>query len=190
MSEFWKIAFAMSAWGEFAFIISTYAHEHHIITHDEYSSVVLAVLLSVVISPVLLSLVISYYDKKAKVTISEIKTDISNPGVSGDQQVYYCVDIKTGAAWGQQKSILDALYRLKLEIVDFRSWHAATVDDKHPTAVFFETYLRDTKLTLPPMQFVDLEAFEKEKISLRVRDIHETLNVAVHCEHPSISISR
>jgi len=40
--------------------------------------------------------------------------DISNSRVWGGQKVYYCVDIKTGAAWGQQESILDALYRLNL----------------------------------------------------------------------------
>jgi len=120
-SEFWKIAFAMSAWGEFAFIIATYSHEHEIMTDDEYSSVILAVMLSVVISPVALSLVIKHYNKKMKEISKDIESHtIGDIAIKPAKQVYYSVDIKTDPSWEQHSSILAALKKLEVQILDFR----------------------------------------------------------------------
>jgi len=85
---------------------------------------------------------------------------------------------------------LAALQKLELEVVDFGSWHASNIDKKHPTFMLFETYIRDMKLTLPPKHFIELDTIEKAKFSLRVRDIHEALELAVRCKHPNITISR
>ena len=57
-SEFFKVGFAMTAWGEFAFITAATAKEAGIIDAELFSSAILAVMLSVVVSPVLLRLVI------------------------------------------------------------------------------------------------------------------------------------
>ena len=57
-SEFFKVGFAMTAWGEFAFITAATAKEAGIIDAELFSSAILAVMLSVVVSPVFLRLVI------------------------------------------------------------------------------------------------------------------------------------
>ncbi len=50
-SEAAKIGFAMSAWGEFAFIVATASKEAGTLGHEDYSAVILAVLLSAVYAP-------------------------------------------------------------------------------------------------------------------------------------------
>ena len=59
ISEFFTIAFSMSAWGEFAFILATASYTSGTMDKDSYSSVLMAVLLSVVISPLCLRATLS-----------------------------------------------------------------------------------------------------------------------------------
>ncbi|KAL1495156.1 hypothetical protein AB1Y20_017021 [Prymnesium parvum] len=53
-AEFFKVGFAMAAWGEFAFITATTARAEGIIDQKTFSAVILAVVISVVVSPILL----------------------------------------------------------------------------------------------------------------------------------------
>ena len=69
-SEFFKVGFAMTAWGEFAFITAATAKEAGIIDAELFSSAILAVMLSVVVSPVLLRLVIVRNQKAAVASIA------------------------------------------------------------------------------------------------------------------------
>ena len=50
-SEAAKIGLAMSAWGEFAFIVATASKEAGTLGHEDYSAVILAVLLSAIYAP-------------------------------------------------------------------------------------------------------------------------------------------
>merc|ERR1711997_1075759 len=53
-----------SAWGEFAFILATASYAAGTLDDESFAAVLLAVLLSVIYSPYLLTLTISYYNKK------------------------------------------------------------------------------------------------------------------------------
>jgi len=60
------ISFAMSAWGEFAFIVVLYGKDEALIADDIFASVVLAILLSVILAPICLRATISYYGRKER----------------------------------------------------------------------------------------------------------------------------
>ena len=59
------ISFAMSAWGEFAFIVVLYGKEEALIAEDIFASVVLAIMLSVIIAPICLRATISFFSQPA-----------------------------------------------------------------------------------------------------------------------------
>ena len=59
------VGLAMSAWGEFAFITATTARREGLMDAHTFSAVILAVMMSVVLSPTLLRLHLSRSSKTA-----------------------------------------------------------------------------------------------------------------------------
>jgi len=57
------VGFSMAAEGEFAFVIAVFAVSSELITREQYASIVFAVLLSTILSPLMLRLTISYFNK-------------------------------------------------------------------------------------------------------------------------------
>jgi len=57
LREVLKISLSMSVWGEFAFVLATTCKANKILTHEEFSSIIFAILLSIIISPIILKFV-------------------------------------------------------------------------------------------------------------------------------------
>lgn len=98
-SEFCKVGFAMSAWGEFAFITATTARGAGIIDQQTFSAAILAVVVSVIVSPILLRLAISRSNRSA---LSLIQASEADAATSRGEEVPVCYHLRTDSAlqWG------------------------------------------------------------------------------------------
>ena len=123
-SEFFKVGFAMTAWGEFAFITAATAKEAGIIDAELFSSAILAVMLSVVVSLVLLRLVIVRNQKAAVASIASAK-EHARGGGTGDVPVYYRLQTRSAPSWGLNARLMDIVTTNSLQTLDFRSQHSA-----------------------------------------------------------------
>lgn len=169
------IAWSMSAWGEFAFILATTSYADGTIDKVTFSAVLLAVLLSVIVSPLMLSMSISYFDKREKNKISEELEKFEGTNL---HPVYYAINTKSRGSWGHQHKILDKLFNLQLEIIDFRSWHAPEYNHSHDNPLTKESfYVQDKVLALSPTKHLD--DFDKEELTNRVKQIRLALKNAL-----------
>jgi len=161
-AEFFKVGFAMAAWGEFAFITATTARAEGIIDQKTFSAVILAVVISVVVSPILLRWTIVRSSRHAVASIeaaaqSTVKSYVcasthvpSPPSAEGatrqpsleEAPVCYHLHTQSSACWGLNARLLDALSDQSLHVLDFRSQHADYVIN--------ELYLKDLRLHAPP----------------------------------------
>merc|ERR1712038_1275201 len=169
--EFFIVGFSMSAWGEFAFILATVSYSEGTMDKESFSSVLLAVLLSVIYSPYGLAFVISYYEKQAQKKMDEHLAQFDDKNL---HPLYFGINTKARGSWGHQDKILKTIFDLNLEIIDFRSWHAPEYNHSHHMPLTKESfYVVDNRAVLPPTKY--LSAQEKKVLAERVKHIREGL---------------
>jgi len=167
--EFFIVGFSMSAWGEFAFILATTSYAEGTMDKESFSAVLLAVLLSVIVSPYGLSFTISYYEKQAQKKMDEALASYENQNV---HPLYFAINTKSRGTWGQNDKLLKAIFDLNLEIVDFRSWHAPEFNHTHDQPLTKQSfYVQDMTTLLPPTRHLNEE--EKKHLLSRVASIRE-----------------
>ena len=121
-----------SVWAEFSLVIASTALNVNIINEDTYSSIVFAILLSIIISPVILQRLLDWNLRKQKGRLKDIIDDeLEHPS-----HVYYKFYLRASNIWGLQMTILKALQALNLEVIDF---HVEIVEG----VVAYESYLKD-----------------------------------------------
>lgn len=162
-----KIGFAMSAWGEFAFIVATASREAGTLSHEDYSAVVLAVLLSAIYSPFAVKFAIDVDKanklKRMKSHSSGSSMGLDDPSVGrldgGEDgfpsaramsekqvlhRVYYVSTIHCKSRWGLNDTVLKAIHdaSVDLEVLDIAI---------KPSAgwTMCELFLRDPELRAP-----------------------------------------
>ena len=123
---------AASVWAEFSLVMASTALNTSIIDEDTYSSIVFAILLSIIISPVILQRILHWSLRKEKGKLE----DIINDEQEHPYHVYYKFYLRASNSWGLQMAILKALHALNLEIIDF---HVEIVEG----VVAYESYLKD-----------------------------------------------
>jgi len=152
--------FSLAAEGEFAFVIAVFAVDAGLIDTKTYSSIVLAVLLSTIIPPFLLRYTIQKYNNRAQEAVRQaaelemfrnhdlesqlsqvesqhemtktqrnetLVSDIKNKTV-----IFLCIQTQSQSRWGLLPDIMAKTKKLRLEIIDHRSWHPRGV---HTTLV-------------------------------------------------------
>ena len=141
------VGFSMAAEGEFAFVIAAFAVSNGLITTDLYASIVLAVLLSTMASPLLLRKAISYFNKPIELEMAQLLTAESkddggpnNPRGRHSKPTFFCIQTKSEPAWGLHVTIMQELSALELDIIDHRSWHPRQGRD---VQVNHEVYVKD-----------------------------------------------
>lgn len=123
---------AASVWAEFSLVMASTALHTGIIDEDTYSSIVFAILLSIIISPVILQRILEWSLRKEKGKLKDIIDDeLEHPN-----HVYYKFYLRASNVWGLQMAILKTLHALNLEIIDF---HIEIVEG----VVAYESYLKD-----------------------------------------------
>jgi Kef-type K+ transport system membrane component KefB len=125
INNFFVVGFAMSAWGEFAFVVASASRSENIIDEAVFSSCILCVLLSVIFGPLLLSIAVHYQMrehrriKAEQISVNEsIFKDVLFP-------VYYISTIKCSGQPGQHSRLLKEMKFMGCEIVDLRIYHTS-----------------------------------------------------------------
>lgn len=152
--------FSLAAEGEFAFVIAVFAVDAGLIDTKTYSSIVLAVLLSTIVPPFALRYTITWYNKKAEEAVlraaeeeivrrhdlesfveitEEQREEQLRLGIKNQTVVFLCIQTQSDSRWGLMHSIMNALQKLGLEVIDHRSWHPRGVN----TTLVNEIYVRD-----------------------------------------------
>merc|ERR1719361_1241648 len=179
------VGFSMSAWGEFAFILATASYAAGTLDDESFASVLLAVLLSVIYSPYLLTLTISYYNKKQQ---KDMEAHLKQYEDTNLHPLYFAINTKSRGSWGHQDKILKKLFNLNLEIIDFRSWHAPEYNTTHHMPLTKDSfYIQDMDTALPPTKHLD--SHEKNVLLQRVKVIRAELRDALG-ESAVISVKR
>merc|ERR1712130_804633 len=174
-----------SAWGEFAFILATASFAEGTIDQESFAAVLLAVLLSVIYSPYLLTLTISYYNKKQQ---KDMDAHLKQYEDTNLHPLYFAINTKSRGSWGHQDKILKKLFNLNLEIIDFRSWHAPEYNTTHHMPLTKDSfYIQDMDTALPPTKHLD--SHEKNVLLQRVKVIRAELRDALG-ESAVISVKR
>eukprot|EP01083_Nonionella_stella_P067753 179429_1 len=183
--EFYTVGFSMSAWGEFAFILATASFAEGTIDQQSFAAVLLAVLLSVIYSPIALSMSIKYYEKQKQQRMDETLQKYEDSNV---HPLYFAINTKAQGNWGHQDKILKRIFNLNLEIIDFRSWHAPEFNYSHDQPLTKESfYVQDLVSALPPTKHLD--SVEKSQLKERVKQIRVALRECLG-DNAVISIKR
>jgi len=112
---------AMTCRGEFSFIIAAFGIGESLLDAELYSAIIFAVLLSSITSPIVLTLVLRYYNRLAAKYIEQDQLDKSLVG--GRSPLYLNIQIRSTIVSGMQKSIKNCVNSLGLFVIDQRSWH-------------------------------------------------------------------
>ena len=180
----------MSAWGEFAFILATSSYETGTINKDAFSSILLAVLISVIFSPYALRITLSYFQYKKQQIIHKARSK-EGPGYENvnSHPVYYCIHTKGRGKWGHQDRLLRAIYKLSLEIIDFRAWHAPEYNYTHHLPLVQDVfYVLDTSLNISPSKFISES--DKSILRKRCKSIKHALKEALQAKTAKVDIMR
>lgn len=86
-----------------------------------YSSIIFAVLLSSITSPILLTLILKRYNRLASKYLEQDQLDTS--GVGGRAPLHINIQIRSSVSPGMQGSIKRCINSLGLFVIDQRSWH-------------------------------------------------------------------
>ena len=126
---------AMSALGEFSFITGTIArNELHLMSAETYASVTLAVLFTIIISPVGLGLALAWVERRARAAVA------AGPG--RERALYYKLNIKCLARWGLVGDVLRVLHSHQVDVIDCRL-------DEIGQFALYEAFLRDMRIQAP-----------------------------------------
>jgi hypothetical protein len=142
------IGFAMSAWGEFAFIVATASREAGTLDSDTYGAIILAVLVSAIYSPLAVKLAVTqrraHETARNEMFMQQGAADHPKDAAGHTlHKVYYIARVQTASKWGLMDSLMKCVHELlELDVVDFR------VHNKGGSSCF-ELYLRDRKLWAP-----------------------------------------
>jgi Kef-type K+ transport system membrane component KefB len=127
---------AMAALGEFSFITGTIAHnELQLMSAETYASVTLAVLFTIVVSPVCLGLSLAWVERRARAAVA------AGPG--RERALYYKLNIKCLARWGLVGDVLRVLTSHQVDVIDCRL-------DEIGHFALYEAFLRDMRMQAPP----------------------------------------
>lgn len=127
-----KLGAAMSAWGEFAFILATMSESMHIINKQQFSSVVMAILASVIVGPILLGYAINKSNEKKRETVKQIQQELDDLEINERDTLrrYWKITMKTETHWGFLWDATTRLEKMGIEMLDHRLDYAGKKDEK------------------------------------------------------------
>ncbi|GBG23964.1 NapA type Na+/H+ antiporter [Hondaea fermentalgiana] len=170
------VASAMSALGEFAFIVVVYAKQEDFVTEDLAASIIMAILITIIIAPICLRLVIQYFARKSHRAVAKARDD-TGEDAKGNPPLYYFMQTRCSGSIGLQDRLLRTLIDSGLKIVDIRSFHPRVND--LDVDIIFEAFLCDDGFRLPASRYRAPLPEEEEKIKLRLRALYEDLKKAI-----------
>ena len=148
-----KIGFSMVSSCELAFIISVNAWIEGLISDDTFDALIMASLVSILVSPLMLRRVLldEASEKQREIDLAKEETHIYDDefedamdGMPKSKRpkhhIYFQLQTKSHGQFGHQDRLLKAIFDLNMSIIDFRSFHPHGTFQVH---VVNEMYLRD-----------------------------------------------
>ena len=127
--------------GEFSFIIASFGVANKLLDEGLYSALIFAVLLSAITSPIILTLVLKYYNGKSiKYLEKSGKVEMTEKG-GVNVPLHLTIQIRSEIVAGMQSSIKQCCNSLGLFVIDQRSWQPRGIG----TIVASELYAIDGK---------------------------------------------
>ena len=159
--------------GEFSFIIAAFSLKEGIFDIETYSSVVWAILLSCITSPLALLYTISHYNMKSKESLESVKTE-SVKAATGKTPLYIVIQFRSALKWGLQDQLSACASGLGLIIIDQRSWHPRGED----AIVVSEIFVHDKQV-----EVLAIDEFGKNSKTRDEEDGNFDQIVAQRCAH-------
>ena len=117
-------ALSMTCRGEFNFVVASFGLSSGLIDSKQYASIVLAVLVSSVVAPLILTRVLQYYNTKSIAYLDSTHPVKRIDGTcDGYRPLFLAIQARTPVQWGMQEKFRDALESSGLVIIDHRYWH-------------------------------------------------------------------
>lgn len=141
---------AMTCRGEFNVIVASYALSEGLFDADIYSSVIFAILFGSIVSPLVLTRVLRYYNNLSTQYLDG-KHPIERIGntCDGYRPLYLAIQARTPVQFNLQEDFKRVLEEGGLIIIDHRSWHTLGTKDIAQDAVdITELFVQDTKVTV------------------------------------------
>ena len=111
---------AMTCRGEFNFIIAAFGIGNGLLDPELYSSIIWAVLIACITSPIILTLVLKHYNRLAEQYLEKSKLDDSI--IEGRGPLHVNIQIRSSIVPGMQDSIKRWCNSIGLFVIDQRSW--------------------------------------------------------------------
>ena len=190
----WKnsltIAFAMSAWGEFAFILIVEAKNDNIVTEDVFAALVLAILLSVILAPIGLRATLVYFNRLSELEVANAMKGMNDPKGDGEGKIplYYWIHSSSSAHWGQQDAILRAIYSCDVHIMDLRTYRFD--HEEFEVQVVYDIYVRDPHFALDIDHYRHPTPEENKRIEEKCLKLHHAIFNALKEDCPSVRVGR
>ncbi len=122
-ANYMVIAFAMSAWGELAFVVVLDAKDQGLLSSETVASVIMAIMISIIVAPILLRAVVT--QQARTYAADKLLVEGNGDGEHGQQPspLFYFVQATGPGSWGEQDRILQAIAHFpgSLRIIDVRS---------------------------------------------------------------------
>lgn len=186
LNNFFIIAFSMSAWGEFAFIVIVYGKEHGILNESQVASATLAILLSMILSPTLLRLIIRREAAMSLKVLAEVRAH-TGKDATGEPPLYYFVQCASNGAFGQTDALLRTV-TTDFAIVDMRSFHPPS--NNLDAKILYEMYLKDKKLTLPVELYRNPTDEQDKVIEGKLQNLHVNVSNALNDKKAFVRVGR
>ena len=201
-----KIGFAMSAWGEFAFIVATASREAGTLGHQEFSAVILCVLLSAMYAPLAVNYAINAEkraaglgkDGKRSLSLvdsgrrkwlccgprvmrrkaSFLTADMPDGKTRAVYRVYYVCAIECPSRWGLNDAVLRAVYHpsVNLDVLD------VSLEPRGNDTMACELFLRDPSLRAP--LDAELDCDENRRVNAKIVSLKAALERLVLTSAP------
>ena len=201
-----KIGFAMSAWGEFAFIVATASREAGTLGHQEFSAVILCVLLSAMYAPLAVNYAINAEKRAAGLgkdgkrslslvdsgrrkwlccgprvmrrNASFLTADMPDGKTRAVYRVYYVCAIECPSRWGLNDAVLRAVYHpsVNLDVLD------VSLEPRGNDTMACELFLRDPSLRAP--LDAELDCDENRRVNAKIVSLKAALERLVLTSAP------
>lgn len=111
---------AMCARGEFGFIIALQSFTLKFLTHDQYASLVFALLFASISMPFTLQGILSMTNKRGIAKFDEAEYNTAVDAVSAFNPVYYQMRLRCFNSWGLMNDVLTTATKVSLQVMDAR----------------------------------------------------------------------
>jgi len=126
--------------GEFNFVVASFALSNGLLDPRIYSAIVMAVLISSILGPLLLSATIRHYNRLARdyLAMPHQLEPVDKSNKDGSHPLFIAIQIRTPISWNLHERFQNILDGLGLLVLDHRTWHTNGLEAVAMTEIFVQ----------------------------------------------------